>query len=114
MTGDEDPDLVALRELHRRQSRITNVVGVMCVLVGLALTAAIFLALVELQFRHLGEAEVAWTMAVAAVAGVGGSVGAGFQLRRAILRRLSRAWIDELAANHRERREQLEQVASLW
>jgi hypothetical protein len=111
---DEDPDLIALRELHRRQSRITNVVGVLCVLVGLALTAVIFLALVELQLKHLGEAEVAWTMAIAAVVGVGGSVGGGFQLRRVILRRLARGWINELAANHRERREQLEQVASLW
>jgi hypothetical protein len=111
---DEDPDLIALRELHRRQSRVTNVVGVVCVLVGLAVTATIFLSLVSLQFKHLGEAELGWTMAVSSVVGIGGSVGAGFQLRRVILRRLSRGWISELAANHHDRREQLEQVASLW
>ena len=106
--------MVAIRELHRRQNRLTNVIGAGCIAVGLALTGLLFLGLIELQFHYLGEAELAWTMAIAVIAGIGGSVRAGFALRRVLLRARAPSWITELAANHRERREQLEQIASIW
>lgn len=110
----DDGEEAAIRELHRRQNRLTNVIGIACVAVGLALTGVLFLALVGLQFRYLGAAELGWTMAVAGFAGIGGSVGAGFRLRRVLLRARSPSWIDELAANHRDRRRLLEEIASIW
>jgi hypothetical protein len=110
----DDGEEAAIRELHRRQNRVTNFIGAGCVVVGLALTGLLFLALVSLQFRYLGEAWLGSTMAAAALFGVGGSVHVGFRLRRTLLRARAPSWIAELAANHRERRQVLEEIASVW
>jgi hypothetical protein len=110
----DDGEEAAIRELHRRQNRLTNVIGVACMAVGLAVTALLFVGLVALQWRWLGEAYLSPSIALAALAGVGGSVGAGFRLRRVLLKARAPSWIDELAANHRERRRVLEEIASVW
>lgn len=103
----------ALRALGKRRTRLRGRVTAAALLVGIALGIAGDLLVDQLQFAALGRAYLLLSTLFGFVPPVVASGALGLRFARLLVRRRTEAWLTELAAEHRVRREALAEEVKL-